>query len=688
MRNELTLFPFWVSKFGKDPEIITLSDQVLELRYRRSKGNHKLPDIQLGSDFWQTFDLYIGMRRAEEGRNNLPVGRAYEAHLICMNIFTPIAHRTFWSRWLYLERALELASLNGDLLFSAIVLRTMAEDVWALLELSRFEEALSRTSQDLDKIRKHGDLLFSRFLPPLKDFPDLPGSSLPHPFEGHGYEVLRSAFQSLNDYVHPNYGSHLLALFPENSRALSVLLRALIAIYGKFFEVPWVEEPLEEPLTELPPVQVRPWEEETAYLQETILPEIQQHRLQRGLASSHDDPAPNLKAWIKRSLETQEEVEIAWNVTPDWFEPLRSLAEFVLGWTDHDQRLYEALIEATQGLGVALPFLDLLIFAGARRLALELEQLFPAGRPSPDREPLDWFKFCIKAIELMLTTTQHKMNIMLWALVRELNDRNPVGSMLAMRSIIEHYAVAIWLGRRLDKAWKEASRHGSAGKLPINDFLRIEEAIAQFLAGTKGTSEAMTAWKEEWKQLGLDKAFNLRSASEKGLAGDVLGFLYNFGSSVIHGRRARGIELCPPTDKQYRIANLSRALLTADLLCDMKSYLDITVPGSVVIGRMESLHRALSKEHADWKKVIRTVLVPKEKLRKGVDYFGKGTLDDPFTFANGLYYYDMFTRLCRQVGLDNEKRQLIQAPDGRFLDEVPDAMGINWYFLTPMSKGE
>lgn len=150
---------------------------------------------------------------------------------------------------------------------------------------------------------------------------------------------------------------------------------------------------------------------------------------------------------------------------------------------------------------------------------------------------------------------------MIWACIWQLNDGNPIGSILAMRSAIEHYAVAVYLGDRLERAWDEIVKGISSGKLPVDRLLKLEEQVTRFLSGTKDTREEATKWKEEYSMLGLDKAINLRSSTEKGLANDVLGFLYGFGFRVIHGERARGVESCPPTDEVYRRANLSRVLL-------------------------------------------------------------------------------------------------------------------------------
>jgi len=691
MRNlfgtESTIFPAWVTLLRNNPDVDYRLKKIHSLRKERSRLNFSIPYVQLDPGFWDQYKLYIEMRRVEEGRSDLPIEQAYQAHRECIWVFTPLAHRTFWARWLYLERAFELASLSGDLLFGAICLRTLAEDVWALLELAAYEKHLQEekpavTLDDFIRIRRHGDLLFERFLPPLRGVESLPNSDTPKPFGE--YEGLRQAFQALNDYVHPNYGSHLLALFPERAKALTVLMDAYIAVYGHFLQVPWVYEPIEGPSLEFPSIELRSWAEEGRFLLEKVYPFIQRHRAERSLAPGGTDPAPHLRMCLAQSGES--DLELAWQITPDWFDPVTALAEFITGDPLKPRQDLCNAIMKSKNLGLPMRFIELDLLATARRLAKELEANFRNGRPSPDGDSILWFRFFVEALNLMLTTTQYKMSMMTWSTIRQLNDQNPIGAILASRSVLEHYAVAIYLGVRLQRGWEEFLKRAATGKLPLDVLTRMEGEVARFLAGTKGTEEWATAWKEEWSKLGLDKAMNLRSATEEGLAESVLGFLYEFGSRVIHGTRARGVELCPPKDRTYRMANLSRALLAIDLLTSIESTLSLIRDGASVLERMNTLAKALEQPNADQAKILKTVATAKDELRPGKHYTGSGTMDDPFVFTEGLDYYDAYRKLCQQLGLDTGQRRLVQDPSGRFLDAVPDKAGQLFYFAAPIER--
>ncbi|GBD36902.1 hypothetical protein HRbin36_02031 [bacterium HR36] len=327
-----------------------------------------------------------------------------------------------------------------------------------------------------------------------------------------------------------------------------------------------------------------------------------------------------------------------------------------------------------------------MMLAGARELANEFAKGFSKGRPSHEDDPIGWFRYCTKALELMLTTTQYKIGLMIWTCIRQLSDGNPVGSVLPMRSAIEHYAVAVYLGDRLERAWDEVVKGSSSGKIPVDRLLKLEEQVARFLAGTKGTEEEATKWKEEWSQLGLDRAINLRSATETGLANDVLGFLYDFGSRVIHGERARGVELCPPTHEVYCRANLSRALLGLDLLVSIEYMPNTLRNGVAVLRKLQALARALAKPGANQTKILRTIAMARDKLIQGKHFTGSGTMDNPFVFAEGLEYYFAFYKLCEQLSLDTAQRTLVHSPSGRFFDAVPDKSGRLFYFAVPMEQ--
>jgi hypothetical protein len=569
----------------------------------------------------------------------------------------------------------------------------MVEDVWALQELARLEKVIvlpdnqAATVGDLQRIRQHGDLLWTRFLPPEMKVnqPTLPFNSAQQPFKsfsGLDDEQLRNVFQRLNDYVHPNYGSHLLSLFPERSVAHEALLDAFIAIYEALFKVPWAEAEttVSQPDRRLPLLGARSWVEEERFLKDETLPNIQRHRADRGLATPCEDPAPNVLSWLE-SEDCSEET--LFENLPDWFDPIRDLAAVLFSTDRSEQEVVRLLLDRVD-LGLPPRLVELPVFAGERKCASLLEWDFPAGAPSLETSTLEWLRFTETAIGLALTTTQNKMTRLHAALVRQLNTHNPLGAILAMRSLIEHQAVALALGRRLSKGWKEVRKRSSSGDLSTEWLRKLEQDIARFLAGTKGTTEEHTSWKAQWTQASLSEALNLPAAVKEGLkSNENLVYLYNFGSNVLHGHLARGVELCPPNDAEYVKANLSRALVALDDLTSLDAALDVMTESYSVLSAMKTLREALEQSEGDPKMVIKTALLPKQKLKWGHDYTGKGTKSNPYVFAPGRPYYEAFAQLCGDLGLEKEKRRLESDPNERMLDVVQGS-DREHFFLAPL----
>jgi hypothetical protein len=81
--------------------------------------------------------------------------------------------------------------------------------------------------------------------------------------------------RSLNSYVHPNYGSHIAALFPERGTAARLLLEAVVAVYDGFFALSWAEHPVYGPTapTDIGPLES--WPSTIKRLQSQTLPEVQ-----------------------------------------------------------------------------------------------------------------------------------------------------------------------------------------------------------------------------------------------------------------------------------------------------------------------------------------------------------------------------------------------------------------------------
>src|SRR5262249_25614266 len=99
-------------------------------------------------------------------------------------------------------------------------------------------------------------------------------------FEG-GFDApqLQSAKQALNDYVHPNYGSHIAALFPEHAAAARILLEGLIAAYDAFFTLSWAERSPTERSASLGIGPLKSWPATMRRFTKRVVPDVQNKSL-------------------------------------------------------------------------------------------------------------------------------------------------------------------------------------------------------------------------------------------------------------------------------------------------------------------------------------------------------------------------------------------------------------------------
>src|SRR5262249_22161884 len=142
-------------------------------------------------------------------------------------------------------------------------------------------------------------------LPPVQERPDLPASVKIEPLSEPEEGTLAIVHRRLNDYVHPNYGSHLLALFPERSAAGAVLLDAAIGVYECFLEISWAEQRVAAPCTTPEPLSMRPWSDEVRLFKETVSV-LHAHRVDRHLVEANTASVRHVIHWLESDREDEE----------------------------------------------------------------------------------------------------------------------------------------------------------------------------------------------------------------------------------------------------------------------------------------------------------------------------------------------------------------------------------------------
>jgi hypothetical protein len=146
-----TAFPTWRTAWMALDGIAPLLANVDALLRRRARGNHLLPkwDVTLTAELRAGLELEE-LRRWTDGEPPADVSRR---PLIATSLYAAVApalRAAAWPRWLFLERAFFDGSNTGDLLFSALAIRTMCEEVQRLrcLDLDAAKIGELAASQD------------------------------------------------------------------------------------------------------------------------------------------------------------------------------------------------------------------------------------------------------------------------------------------------------------------------------------------------------------------------------------------------------------------------------------------------------------------------------------------------------------------------------------------------------------
>ncbi|MGH7794765.1 MAG: hypothetical protein ACREQ2_07690 [Candidatus Binatia bacterium] len=288
------------------------------------------------------------------------------------------------------------------------------------------------------------------------------------------------------------------------------------------------------------------------------------------------------------------------------------------------------------------------------RLEVDAKQL-PVDVLFPRNPPFDrWIGFTRDAIQLAVLATTHKMELMRFAAVRMINQRNPLGAILCARSLLEHYAVVKRLAERFNSDVKSIEEEARSGRDVVPRFERLEQDIGRFLVGTKTTSELETKWKERWNQLGIRKHLNIADEVERTFPRrDTRGFLYAYFSRCVHGDLLTGADLLRPGSELTVDVNLAKVVMVLADSETMEWTLDYWSP---VMAPMLRLTRPAGPSDAasfdELRRALQKGSTFGQPLKPGRDVFGTGTETDPYRFREDLQYHETFYQFCREQGID------------------------------------
>jgi hypothetical protein len=662
------LFPTWRESWCQHAEIATLFHDAEALLRRRNNGNHKYP-VPPESVFPRADDAVVAIRDWVNRNLSLTSGAPPEkAATAIYDRAWPLLRAAAWPRWLLLEYAFRDASNSGDLHFAALLLRTMCEEIERLhlLDVDRLmfvSLAGSTVPQDRDRFAKLLDVARSSIVPLTRAAFDLPSAEDRSERPARNVELDRVR-ASLNDYVHPNYGSQVVALYPERTTVAVILLTAVVAVYRSFFALSWSEQKLKGSSRPVP----------TQHLS--------QSRAARDVVSR---VLPGARGLL-RELEIPSALD--WLTQPHdaAMSALRSPEATALFNTLPDAAKNANLTIAGGGPWNGATPNALLNLALARRSESLLTREFPNGAP-PVQEIDRWFSFLSRAIELILLVNEVKEASFKTQLVTQLAQGNALAIELCVRSLIEQRATVAALPDRLTRKWIEAARRFQTGGNLPQSIENMDNTIAKLLAGRRDSKEPLLpfATREDGKPITV--SISLPTLIADAFEGaPAISKNYDLASAAIHGRIQRGKDLL-----RDRLGNeTARACVTGlnilDWICNIDEQKKYWHPALQIM--MSAKHAALQSRNVasgEGRKARQVMGQYEGGFKANRDYAGEGTKAAPILFRTHLPYYSATRHFLDQMHIQPTGPSVLDRDDQGGLCDRYTAEAREWWFAIPSS---
>lgn len=642
--------PIW------DTELADATQRIDELVRERQKGRQAPPPVDNRSDVQR---ILLAVHLAE--------GRVSSSKFMQEKI-EPLLRACVWPRWLLLEAALDHAANSGDLHLSALILRSQIEELDVLRTVATVLLRREEGSWDGDAMASAIRTLANRVLPRLqtKTEVQLVEQASDVAMVATRTELLQRTFDRLSEYVHPNYGSHVLSVRPHDIEAAKVLVDAFVAIYETFLSLPWAKDgdngrgdPTQRGQTDSrDPYLILA--DDTMPRLKPEFPTIGEKEWNDAVQCFHHCAACENNWAALEDLSTDVEAihTLSANLVPSdsWPEALRTVA---------GQKKYAFLV------------------AQEHRLAQDAAHLVSGTGPCDVKERL---LVLASGLNFAINVTEHKLDLLARQAARLINVENVLGATLAVRSMLEHHAVAIELGEKLGTLWERAEKSAPNAPQVTEAFAEAEKQIARVLAGNSQPSETSTSWRTLWQET-VRKSYNVLGPV-RALDATKPGFLKTYGllSHIMHGTVDTGGDLLGTGGKDWRSLHRPRlAQLTQFLanVCKLDAMLDRLATSTIIGQKLD----ALRSESEPRERIKQMRLQKGQKIKPGRDIFGSGTRDDPFRFRNGLLYHSAYYHYLKQEDIQVRNRRAEQLAGG-FGDRVETEDAHVLYFLNDKLKTE
>jgi hypothetical protein len=559
-----------------------------------------------------------------------------------------------WPRWILLEELLEYASSIGDLHLSALALRTQIEEL-DVLRVAASVLSSRKEGRDDDAISDAISTLQRRVLPRTgtKNAEQLEEQSSDKDLAAQRPIPLNQSFDQLSEYVHPNYGSHVLSVRPQSQEATQVLGEAFVAVYEAFFALPWANEL---------------WVEATldpfVTLAGKTIPELRDEKiLEEGWDEILQTAAKKFLHQSKR--DSDFDIEALWPMEVEAIQALKDASVAPQHWPQAFRTLsgrtrYSYLVMQEQ------------------RLA---EQAVSLGADFDKKDNEAQLPILISGLCFSINLTDYKVTSMARHAAHLINAQNVLGAALVVRSILEHHAVAVELSSKLSDMWDEAQKKAPNDASINNAFKSAVKQLSRVLAGTSSSAGIPSQWRTLWKD-SVKKHYNVLDPIKALHAKHPITLqLYGLLSHIMHGTVATGGDLLGAGGEGWKRGHKK---LNAQMTIILSQYCGIEASMErqaevMVIGPI--LQRLQESGQGLGESIKSMRILEGQKLKLGRDILGEGTKDSPYSFREGLNYHQAFYVYLKQKGINVANRSVVKLASG-IANQVEVRDGGTIYFLT------
>jgi len=476
------LFPKILSDSNVDSSQLDLLDTPTIVA-RRNEYSWEKSDISLGhweKKLHEFNDCYEALKNPDLPRVRRQLAKKNSIQ-ISKNL-RPLIEAGMHARWLEVESAVCQCVYDSDILCATLITRGLLEEADRCQLIARDIKTLqAKTLKYSPTVQAIMDRLYFWALPKLKPRTKKEIET-PVPRKNYGPmdDRLENCMVAINDYVHPNYGSHVVLLRPLESQAIETIKEGLTIAYTIFFEINWLCGIAGHKHKKI----VQPDEIDSEVILDTLL---------KILASARKLIPSNLKSFYFGYLITR----------------LRNEKDFQQGIDPHALNIHSSR--------------DVI-----SRLEKEVDQLINNQSGSTH--------VAHAAIRLFNAQNSLKMQFLRDKCLENIVNNNVIAAATFARAFVEHYAIEIWV---LEKSTSSMDSFiSTANNKYIDD---IEKKLARCLVGSKNSLEHYNIQKEYWDAVYGQQRINLMACIK--ISGEMFESSYDYLSGVIHGLVITGGDL-------------------------------------------------------------------------------------------------------------------------------------------------